>query len=252
MIEAMACGLPCVVAALPGITNFVFGDDGSAGIIVPQADPGGARCGRRCDIGQTGPRLRDGGGEHANAPSVISTSSGSPIAIPSTTPSLSDVERRAPVSSLDRSGSERPPTRDTLPLARQFSRAAFWNTLLLPVIAALNLAFTILIRRWFGLFSGVYDVPPWCNGRVAAVLEPRHPGWSLEVPAGGRCLIRPSGGSALPTAGGGDPGLAAGSPARSPQCLRRADLAELRAWCRRPDLPRGAVQASHSGVSSSP
>ena len=40
MIEAMACGLPCVVAALPGITNFVFGDDGSAGIIVPQADPG--------------------------------------------------------------------------------------------------------------------------------------------------------------------------------------------------------------------
>ena len=40
MIEAMACGLPCVVAALPGITNFVLGDDGSAGIIVPQADPG--------------------------------------------------------------------------------------------------------------------------------------------------------------------------------------------------------------------
>ena len=59
------------------------------------------------------------------------------------------------MSSLDRSGSERPPTGGTVPLARQFSRAAFWNTLLLPVIAALNLAFAILIRRWFGLFSGV-------------------------------------------------------------------------------------------------
>ena len=40
MIEAMACGLPCVVAELPGITDFVFGDDRSAGIIVPQEAPG--------------------------------------------------------------------------------------------------------------------------------------------------------------------------------------------------------------------
>ena len=76
----------------------------------------------------------------------------------STTPSWSHVGRRAPVSSLDPSSSRRPPIHGTLTLARQVSRAAFWNTLLLPVIAALNLAFAILIRRWFGLLSGVYDV----------------------------------------------------------------------------------------------
>ena len=81
------------------------------------------------------------------------------------------------MSSLDRSGSERPPTGGTLPLARQFSRAAFWNTLLLPVIAALNLAFAILIRRWFGLFSGVYDV---LVGVMAALQQYS----SVGIPAG--------------------------------------------------------------------
>lgn len=38
MIEAMACGLPCVVAELPDITDFIFGDDGEAGAVVPQGD----------------------------------------------------------------------------------------------------------------------------------------------------------------------------------------------------------------------
>lgn len=64
-----------------------------------------------------------------------------------------------------------------MPLARQFSRAAFWNTLLLPVIAALNLAFAILIRRWFGLFSGVYDV---LVGVMAALQQYS----SVGIPAG--------------------------------------------------------------------
>ena len=39
MIEAMSCGVPCVVADLPGITDFVLGDEPSAGVIVPQEDP---------------------------------------------------------------------------------------------------------------------------------------------------------------------------------------------------------------------
>ena len=38
MIEAMACGVPCVVGDLPGITDFVFGDDDPAGMVVPQED----------------------------------------------------------------------------------------------------------------------------------------------------------------------------------------------------------------------
>ena len=54
--------------------------------------------------------------------------------------------------------SRRPPVDEQLPLGQQVSRAAFWNTLLLPVIALLNLTFAVLIRRRFGLFSGVYDV----------------------------------------------------------------------------------------------
>ena len=52
MIEAMACGVPSVVAELPGITDFIFGvsaadpgacsacdPDLAAGIVVPQEDP---------------------------------------------------------------------------------------------------------------------------------------------------------------------------------------------------------------------
>lgn len=39
IIEAMACGLPCVVTRLPGITDFIFAGDGSDGIVAPQDDP---------------------------------------------------------------------------------------------------------------------------------------------------------------------------------------------------------------------
>lgn len=38
MVEAMACGLPCVVAEIPGITDFIFA--GGDGIVVPQESPG--------------------------------------------------------------------------------------------------------------------------------------------------------------------------------------------------------------------
>lgn len=38
MIEAMATGLPCVVAELPDITDYIFAADGSTGRIVPQDD----------------------------------------------------------------------------------------------------------------------------------------------------------------------------------------------------------------------
>ena len=37
MVEAMACGVPCVVAELPGITDFIF-PDGRTGIVVAQSD----------------------------------------------------------------------------------------------------------------------------------------------------------------------------------------------------------------------
>ena len=40
MIEAMSCSVPCVVTELPGITDFVFGEKPSAGVIVPQEDHG--------------------------------------------------------------------------------------------------------------------------------------------------------------------------------------------------------------------
>ncbi|MGE0702353.1 MAG: hypothetical protein AB7P22_00305 [Vicinamibacterales bacterium] len=43
-------------------------------------------------------------------------------------------------------------------LLRQVSRAMFWNAAMLPVIAAVNLAAAVMIRRGFGLESGVYDV----------------------------------------------------------------------------------------------
>lgn len=42
-------------------------------------------------------------------------------------------------------------------LIHRASRAAFWNVLLLPLIAVLNLAFAMLVRRWFDLSSGIYD-----------------------------------------------------------------------------------------------
>lgn len=40
MVEAMACGVPCVVAELPGITDFIF-PDGRTGVVVAQNDAGG-------------------------------------------------------------------------------------------------------------------------------------------------------------------------------------------------------------------
>lgn len=43
-------------------------------------------------------------------------------------------------------------------LIEQASRAAFWNATLLPLLSILNLAFAIVLRRSFGLFSGVYDI----------------------------------------------------------------------------------------------
>jgi O-antigen/teichoic acid export membrane protein len=50
------------------------------------------------------------------------------------------------------------PAGDDRPLLQQASRAALWNALLLPLLSVLNLAFAVVIRRRFGLFSGVYDV----------------------------------------------------------------------------------------------
>ena len=38
MVDAMACGLPCVVTELPGITDFVF-QKGRTGAVVPRDDP---------------------------------------------------------------------------------------------------------------------------------------------------------------------------------------------------------------------
>jgi glycosyltransferase involved in cell wall biosynthesis len=38
MIEAMACALPCVVAELPDITDFIFDGGEACGIVVPQND----------------------------------------------------------------------------------------------------------------------------------------------------------------------------------------------------------------------
>ena len=38
IIEAMACGLPCIVAELPGITDYIFDGDGSDGLVIAQDD----------------------------------------------------------------------------------------------------------------------------------------------------------------------------------------------------------------------
>ena len=50
------------------------------------------------------------------------------------------------------------PRSSPVSLVGQVSRAALWNTVLSPVLGVLNIAFAVLIRRRFGLFSGVYDV----------------------------------------------------------------------------------------------
>lgn len=39
LLEAMACGVPCVVSRLPGVTDAVI-DDGVNGLLVPAGDPG--------------------------------------------------------------------------------------------------------------------------------------------------------------------------------------------------------------------
>ena len=38
MVEAMACGLPSVVADQPGITDFIFDKHGTTGVVIPQED----------------------------------------------------------------------------------------------------------------------------------------------------------------------------------------------------------------------
>jgi O-antigen/teichoic acid export membrane protein len=43
-------------------------------------------------------------------------------------------------------------------LLHKISRSVFWNALLLPLIALLNAVLSVLIRRGFGLQSGIYDV----------------------------------------------------------------------------------------------
>ena len=58
------------------------------------------------------------------------------------------VEPRRPAQPPDTRGS----------LISQVSHAALWNATLSPVLGVLNIAFAVLIRRRFGLFSGVYDV----------------------------------------------------------------------------------------------
>jgi len=40
MVEAMACGLPCVVAEMPGITDSIFAEEEGDGIVIPQEDSG--------------------------------------------------------------------------------------------------------------------------------------------------------------------------------------------------------------------
>ena len=43
-------------------------------------------------------------------------------------------------------------------LLHRVADSMFWNATLLPIITLLNLAASILIRRTFGLESGVYDI----------------------------------------------------------------------------------------------
>lgn len=54
------------------------------------------------------------------------------------------------------SAGPRSPARDDL--AHRVSRSVFWNAVLLPVIALLNLVMASLVRRTFGLDAGVYDI----------------------------------------------------------------------------------------------
>ena len=72
------------------------------------------------------------------------------------------------VSSTGRAGDRPSSTDNAPPLIQQASRAAFWNAVLRPVLALFSLVFAVLIRRQFGLFSGVYDV---LLGVVVALLN---------------------------------------------------------------------------------
>ena len=63
------------------------------------------------------------------------------------------------------------------PLIEDVSRAAFWNVLLLPVLGLVNLVFAVMIRRRFGLVSGVYDV---LIGLTSALVQYS----SLGIPTG--------------------------------------------------------------------
>lgn len=50
------------------------------------------------------------------------------------------------------------PARQPRGLLHEVSRAVFWNTVLLPLVTAVGVLLSILIRRSFGLESGLYDV----------------------------------------------------------------------------------------------
>ena len=43
-------------------------------------------------------------------------------------------------------------------LLHDVSRSVFWNTALLPIVTATGILLSILVRRSFGLESGIYDV----------------------------------------------------------------------------------------------
>lgn len=70
------------------------------------------------------------------------------------------------MSTSSRRPEGRPAAAD-VPLIERASRAALWNALLLPLLSIGNLVFAVLIRRWFGLSSGVYDI---LLGLLAALL----------------------------------------------------------------------------------
>ena len=57
---------------------------------------------------------------------------------------------------------------DTIPLFRRATHGVMWNGILLPLIGVANLVLAVIIRRSFGLFSGIYDV---LLGLMDAVLQ---------------------------------------------------------------------------------
>ena len=81
-----------------------------------------------------------------------------------------------PMPEMDGSA-PRAPNPSRRPLIEDVSTAAFWNVLLLPVLGLVNLVFAVVIRRRFGLVSGVYDV---LIGLTSALVQYS----SLGIPTG--------------------------------------------------------------------